>query len=71
MLGIMVVHEETGQLIGGPAGLLRWFVGFVISLVTLGIGGLVDSLWPLWDKRSQTLHDKVVHTVVVEAPKYS
>jgi uncharacterized RDD family membrane protein YckC len=70
MLGIMVVHEETGQLVGGPAGLLRWFVGFVISLITLGIGGLLDSLWPLWDKRSQTLHDKVVHTVVVETPRY-
>lgn len=29
----------------------------------------LDSLWPLWDKRSQTLHDKVVHTVVMETPK--
>jgi uncharacterized RDD family membrane protein YckC len=70
MLGIIVIREDTGQLLGGPVGLLRWFVGFVISVVTLGIGGLIDVLWPLWDGQKQTLHDKVVKSVVVQVRQY-
>ena len=26
---------------------------------------IVDNLWPLWDEKNQTLHDKVVNTVVL------
>ena len=26
---------------------------------------LIDSLWPLWDEKKQTLHDKVLNTYVV------
>ena len=28
---------------------------------------VVDMLWPLWDKKHQTLHDKVVSTVVLRS----
>jgi len=70
MLGIIVIHGETGRLLGGPVGLLRWFVGVVIYVLTLGIGGLLDVLWPLWDRRKQTLHDKVVKSVVVQVREY-
>lgn len=36
------------------------------ALVTLaGLGGLLDRLWPLWDPRKQTLHDKVAETIVI------
>jgi uncharacterized RDD family membrane protein YckC len=27
--------------------------------------GLLDVLWPLWDAKNQTLHDKAVGTVVL------
>ena len=29
------------------------------------IGGILDILWPLWDKQNQTLHDKAAGTVVL------
>ena len=29
------------------------------------IGGLIDILWPLWDSRSQTLHDKAIGSVLI------
>ncbi len=40
--------------------------GGVISLLTSGIGGVVDYLWALWDGTGhrQTLHDKVSQTSV-------
>ena len=31
------------------------------------IPGLLDVLWPLWDGRRQTWHDKVVGSVVVDS----
>lgn len=43
------LNAETGALLGGPGGLWRWFVGLLIHVFTLGIGGIVDYLWPLWD----------------------
>ena len=30
---------------------------------------LVDLLWPIWDKRNQTLHDKFAKTVVLRPPR--
>ena len=34
------------------------------------IGGLLDLLWAFWDKDRQTLHDKIVKTVVVDDRGY-
>jgi len=31
------------------------------------IPGILDVLWPLWDGKRQTLHDKIAGTLVVEA----
>jgi pSer/pThr/pTyr-binding forkhead associated (FHA) protein/uncharacterized RDD family membrane protein YckC len=53
--------------------LLREFVvkvllfGVVIFAFTLGLGWLLDNLWPLWDDEKQALHDKVVSTHVIVA----
>jgi uncharacterized RDD family membrane protein YckC len=30
---------------------------------------LVDLLWPIWDKKNQTLHDKIANTVVLRPPR--
>jgi hypothetical protein len=41
---------------------------FLIQLVLRAVpfGGLLDALWPLWDRPlHQCLHDKVASTVVV------
>lgn len=63
---LRVVPTDQGQ--GGP-GLDRRRA-WVRPLVTQGLGlvpllGLVDLLFPLWDRRKQTLHDKVAGTQVV------
>ncbi len=34
--------------------------------VTSGIASLVDLVWAFWDKDRQTLHDKIMKTVVVD-----
>jgi uncharacterized RDD family membrane protein YckC len=33
------------------------------------IGGILDALWPLWDSKNQSLHDKAVGSVVVNADR--
>jgi len=34
----------------------------------LGLVALLDYLWPLWDDKKQTFADKIMNTVVVDAP---
>lgn len=68
-MGIRVVRTD-----GTPS---RWgwtFIReFVIKGVVVGIldsvlvvAGIVDLLWAFWDKDRQTLHDKIMKTVVVD-----
>ena len=63
-------HTEYSMLDGAAFGrslmeqILR-LIG-VVSIV-LGLPWLLDMLWPLWDARNQTLHDKVAKTVVIRA----
>lgn len=77
-LGMMAVRVQlhdanTGSTaIGYPKALLRALTAIVLGLplaLGLALGGilpLLDYLWPLWDKRNQTLHDKVAGTVAVK-----
>jgi len=37
----------------------------LLLVFLLGCVGLADDLWPLWDRRRQTLHDKVAGSVVL------
>jgi uncharacterized RDD family membrane protein YckC len=64
--GLKVIGEQTGQPIGGPMGLVRYLAALAIGVFTCGIGFVVDYLFPLWDAKRQTLHDKVVKTVVIK-----
>ena len=66
IVNIQVRDEATGGPIGYGKAFLRWLVGALLSIFTCGIGGLLDALWPLWDNKRQTLHDKVVNSLVVE-----
>ena len=47
---------------GRSAG--RAAVFAVLSILILP--GLIDLLWPLWDSKNQTLHDKAAGTVVIK-----
>ena len=44
------------------------FVLFEVAadVVTLGLAAVIENLWAFWDKDRQTLHDKIMKTVVVD-----
>ncbi len=61
------VVDASGQL-------LTQGTAFVRLLAQAGMGfipflPLLDLLWPLWDERRQTLHDKVVNCYVINNPQ--
>ncbi len=60
LTGLVVVGEESGQLIGGGMGVVRYLAHFVDSLICY-----IGWLFPLWDAKKQTIADKLVKTVVV------
>lgn len=63
---VRAVDATTGQLIGVwraiGRDLLERLLGFLFFLPLV-----LDLLFPLWDPRRQTLHDKATNTVVVRA----
>lgn len=65
IVGIRVVRADDGQLLGGGGGFLRWLMAFVFGIISCV--SILDLLWPLWDDRHQTLHDKVVSSIAVQA----
>jgi len=69
-IGMMAVRARavdatSGQSIGHARALGRAMVEYVFIWL-LFIPWIVDMLFPLWDGRRQTLHDKVTNTVVVK-----
>jgi uncharacterized RDD family membrane protein YckC len=54
--------------IGIGRSLLRAVIERAIEVLNtfLFVVTLLDVLWPLWDSKHQTLHDKVVGTVVLD-----
>jgi uncharacterized RDD family membrane protein YckC len=59
------VGADTGAGIGYGRAFGRAAFEYVMFLV-LFIPWIVDMLFPLWDARNQTLHDKVTNTVVIK-----
>jgi uncharacterized RDD family membrane protein YckC len=56
--------------LGRAAGRSAIYEGFAAIAFRVPLGvvlWLLDFLWPLWDRRNQTLHDKLAQTVVVDA----
>ena len=73
IVGIRAV-DHSGAPLGWGMMFVREFLvkGLLFSFLyalTLGILFLADNLWPLWADNNQTLHDKVVNTLVVHVPR--
>lgn len=71
-LGMMVVRAravdgESGTPIGFGRALGRAAFELLLFLLLI-IPWMVDMLFPAWDARRQTLHDKVSRTVVLKVP---
>ena len=62
--GISVRDANTGEPIGLKRGFLRWFIRAILYTAFL-IPGLLNDLFPLWDRRHQSLADKVAGSVVI------
>jgi uncharacterized RDD family membrane protein YckC len=62
MMHIRVVNAQGG-LITTSTALVRLLAHVGLSFIPFG--GIIDLLWPLWDERRQTLHDKAVNCYVV------
>ena len=60
-LHIKVVREANGDVPGVGLALGRYLLQSILTTVTL----YLNVLWPLWDAKKQTLHDKVCSTVVI------
>jgi uncharacterized RDD family membrane protein YckC len=68
-VGVRAVDRDTGGRVGFARALWRGVFEYVLFIV-LFVPWVVDMLFPLWDFRHQTLHDKVSRTVVVKASLY-
>jgi uncharacterized RDD family membrane protein YckC len=64
--GIRVRREDGQTPLGFGRGLARYAITFVFANIFY-VPLLLDYLWPLWDERNQSLHDKVAGSVVVRA----
>lgn len=62
-LGIRVRHADEDRAIGYGPSAGRYLITFAFGIFY--IPALLDYLWPLWDRRNQSLHDKVANSIVV------
>ena len=58
-----VVDANQGTPIGTGRAAIRAVVQVVLQITV--IGWIIDFLWPLWDRRNQTLHDKAAGSLVI------
>lgn len=65
LLRIAVVDPTTGIPIGIGRGAARELVRLCLTVLTLGIGLILDGLRPLWNENHQTWHDVAVKSLVV------
>ena len=64
IVGVRVVDENDGSAIGFGRALGR--AGFeYLMVILLFVPWIIDMLFPIWDPKNQTLHDKVSKAVVI------
>ena len=72
LLNVYILDSDTGRRVSAGKVWIREIVVklVLVSLVNAvtGVAGAIDGLWVFFDRNRQTLHDKVVKTVVVYAP---
>jgi uncharacterized RDD family membrane protein YckC len=61
------VIDADGHLLSQGTAFIRLLAQVGISLIPFL--PLLDLLWPLWDERRQTLHDKAVNCYVINSPQ--
>src|SRR5579884_3682275 len=59
--------DGYGNLLPSSTLWLRLLVQVLLGMVP--VVGILDLLWPLWDERRQTLHDKAVNSYVINWPQ--
>jgi uncharacterized RDD family membrane protein YckC len=64
---VRVRDAATGGPLGPAKAALRYLAPALLSIVTFGLIWFPDGLWLFWDRRRQTLHDKIAGSVVVSA----
>jgi len=62
IMGIHVV-DEYGTSVDWSSASVRFFIGYSVSLLPLGLG----FYWALVDKNNQAWHDKIAGTLVIES----
>ena len=61
-VGIKVVRGSDEGRVGWLRALGRYLSEFALGLFSIPL--LLSYLWPLWDSRKETLHDKMAGTIV-------
>ena len=65
MIGLRIIREDGGSP-GLGRGFVRWLIPAVMNFIPFGgLVSLISYLWPIWDPKKQTWHDKAAGTVVV------
>ena len=59
-VGLKVIGETTGTVIGGAQGIVR-YIAHIVDGIVCGLGYLL----PLVDPKKQTIADKLIKTVVI------
>ena len=71
LIGIRVIRTDGTPSLFGWTFVREFLVKSLLfevaaDAVTAGIASLIDLLWAFWDRDRQTLHDKIVKTLVVD-----
>lgn len=61
IVGVKILREADGQVLGAGAGIGRGFLHFLDALPLL-----LGFFWPLWDAKNQTFADKIIKSVAIK-----
>src|SRR4051812_35513106 len=64
--GIRVMRDDGKPMTLSLAFVREVLLKYVVGSAVLGLGWLVDSLWPLGERENRTLHDLAVRSHVVQ-----
>jgi uncharacterized RDD family membrane protein YckC len=65
LLRIKVVDVTTHEPIGTGRGAIRELVRLALTVLTLGVGLVLDGLRPLWNENHQSWHDAAARSIVI------